>query len=54
MGIMDGIDVMMQASLCINVMLEEIVLASSIQELLDMEGGVTQEPPSTCPTLETT
>lgn len=46
------IDIMMRESTFINVMLEEIVLASSVQELLDMEGGVTQEPPSTCLTLD--
>lgn len=51
---MDGIDVMMQESIFINVVLEEIVQASSVQELLDMEGGVTQEPPSSCSILETT
>lgn len=27
--------------------------ASPIQEMLDMEGGVPQETPSTCPTFET-
>lgn len=51
---MDGIDVIMQESICINVVLEEIMLASFVQELLDKEGSATQEPSSTCPTRETT
>lgn len=50
---MDGINVIMKESIIINVMLEETVPASSVQELLDMEGGVPQEPPSTYLTLET-
>lgn len=53
MSIMDGIDVIMQESIFINVVLEETMLASSLQELLSKEGGVTQEPPSTCATLDT-
>lgn len=44
----------MQESSCMNVVLEETMPASSVQELLDIEGGVPQEAPSTYPTLETT
>jgi len=51
-GIMDGIDIMMQESIFINVVLEETVIASSYQGLVDTEGGVTQEPPSIHPALE--
>ena len=51
-GIIDGVDLMIQESIFINVVLEETVPSSSAQELLDTEGGVTQELPSTRLALE--
>ena len=51
-GIMDGVDIMIQESIFINAMLKETVPTSSTQRLLDTKGGVTQEPPSTRPAME--
>ena len=49
---MDGVDIIMQESIFINFVLEEIVPKSSTQELLETGDGATQEPASTCLTLE--